>query len=199
MEADSEKSRRVYGRGFFDGLKKAGIEDPKEFMNQAKQNDVEAGLSGIAKKILEHVPIGNPITPGKLSNEMSRVTGSKVDIKVITSCLNTMKERGLIREVQSMNFVRVPPKPRLVSEKKELPSKEEAMQAKPQESKAFPPPVAAIDRLAVISSKVRDLSKTITALASEIDDVAIEVEQQMQAIKADTLKLSQFKEFLKSI
>jgi hypothetical protein len=189
----AEKIRRVYGRGLFDGLRKAGIMNPEAFMNQEKAVAIEKGLSNIARKVLEFVPINEPAKLSQIVSDMGK-TGSRPDYQIVNGCLSSLIKAGLVKEPMSGLYMRVYVKPKLVSVKTE---KETEIPA--PEPVAEPVPSSALDRLAQVSAKIKALAQTVTDLAREIDDVALEVHADIQNVNADHAKLSQLKNLLKSI
>lgn len=60
-------------------------------------------------------------------------------------------------------------------------------------------PTEPIDRLAGLAATLKELSVKVGAMAKEVEDVAISVEERIQAIHADTEKLRQLHALLKSL
>lgn len=208
MDESEAKRRAAYGRGLYEGLRLAGINNPEVFMNEAKLQQKEEGLNGMAKKVLDVVPIQESWTKQQIVAELRRI-GSNAGIDVVESCLNTLRGRGLVKESERGVFTRCAAKRPMPPGKGEVilisgteimrqkgwlkteQPKEEPMQAaqiKPQAEKSN-------DTMTKIASIAESLRKT----ANELDGIALEYEERMQAIERDTDKLRQLQTLLKSL
>lgn len=202
-QQESAPHKRSYGRGFFDGLRKAGIDNPEDFLNAAKLERHERELTGVMRKVFEAMPISEPWTPPQVASEMSRVTRSSPDIRAVTACLSALVERGLAKEPVRGTFIRVESKPRLAA----VPPAPSAHSATPEkaataDAPAKPPEeesVEPMDRLASLASSMREIARRVSEMAQEAEEVAMDVEQRMDRIKADTAKLRQLQALLKDI
>lgn len=200
---DDEKPKpavnRVYGRGFFDGLKAAGIENPETFMNHARLAQRESHLSGIAKRVLEAVPHNEQWDITKIISELAR-NGTRPEHHIVMGCLNTLLGDGLVREpargVFSRVMVEVRTKPRIHL----IPPKDEPMTTEaPQANEPPPSPAEPMDKLAEVAASARKIAESVSLLAKQIEDAAIEVELRVQKINADTDKLRQLQTLLKQL
>lgn len=212
MNESEAKRRAAYGRGLYEGLRLAGINNPEVFMNESKMLQKEEGLNGMAKKVLDAVPIQESWTKQQIAAEMRRA-GSNAGVDVIESCLNTLRGRGLVKEPERGAFTRCEAKKPTPVQKSEStvaiisgeelmrqkgwlktnePKKEpmQAIQTKPQNEKS-----SANDTMTKIASIAENLRKK----ADELDGIAIEYEERMQAIQRDTEKLRQLQTLLKSL
>lgn len=189
---DSTALQKVYGRGFFDGQRKA-----MEQMNNAKINAIENSVSGIARKVLEAIPISEEWTAAQIAWEVKRNGGSG-DQRIIGGCINSLIQSGVVREPTRGNFIRVGQKPKLATvppqEKEEkgcsavLPVVEvKATQADPMK------------KIIEIAASMRESAANASRLAVEIEEVALDMESRIEKIHADTNKLRQLQELLKSI
>lgn len=194
-DEDAGKHRRSYGRGMFDGLRMAGIDNPEEFVNNAKLKSVESGLTGMAKKVLDSVPIAEAWTRQQISQELAR-KGSNPESRVVGGCLDSLVASGLVREPRPGNFVRAPEKPRIVEDE----SKEQAVAGKwmdrlkevKQSNSADP-----MTELAELAGELRAMANAATKMATRIEDVALAAESRVQQINADSAKLKQLQELLR--
>lgn len=196
MDSDGGSvNRRIYGRGLFDGLRMAGVDNPREFMNASKVEVAEKGLSGIARKVYEVVPVQESWKSHQVVQELSRL-GSKPDFAVVEGCLASLKEKGLVKETQRGFWQKVKPK-----EEKAAPAIKLVQDRSP-----IPDPyihqtkdVDDLARMASIGKQLRDLAKQIEMVASVVDSVAISVEERIQKSSDEASKLRQLQQLLKSI
>lgn len=191
MTAEAEKFRSVYGRGFYDGKRKV-----LEQMNNARYASIERGLTGVARKVFEVIPYGTPWSTQQIASELARL-GSHVDFKVVSGCLNSLHEQGMVREQGNGIWLRTaaPQMPQLVKPEK----KEEPMVAKVAEVATVAAPADPMDKLARIAAEARTLAAAATSIANLIEEVAIETESRIEKVQADTSKLRQLQELLKSL
>jgi len=207
----SAPHRRSYGRGFFDGLRTAGIDNPEEFLNAQKQQRVEDGLTAIMRKVYDAVPEQDPWTVSQIVAEISRITRSSMDHRTVLGVLGQLKERGLVKEPASKEFIRAKHRHATLAVVDGRAEPAEAIAA-PTELNVAPivgAPMPALDavteqqepmdRLAALAALMRDMAEQMAKSAREAEDVALEVEQRMERIKADTLKLRQLQALLKDI
>lgn len=189
--------RKIYGRGLYDGLRKAGIENPGEFMNAIKMQEAEKALNGIAKKVYDTIPIQASWRLHEIMKELSR-SGSTPDIKVVQGCLSMIKEKGLIKETQTGYFQRLP----IRSVEKPSGSVRELFKDILEEKDMKPlvkKPQEPLDKIAAIGRQLREFSVSAKQIADEIDTVAIEVEERIQKTQKENESLLQLKQLLKSI
>lgn len=196
-DAKSTPIRRAYGRGYHDAMR--SISKEQDMTNQARLDEAERSLSGIAQKVLDCTPKAEAWTVAQISGELRRA-GKNIDLSVVAGCLSTMLRSGLVREPQSGSFIRV------VGKQKPVLAAVPAEPAEPAglESTTEPQRPAVDDRgtlakLADLSCGVRAMALQFADLARAIDDVAIEVEERMQAVNADSQKLAQLRALLKGI
>lgn len=201
MDVDDRKvNRRVYGRGLFDGLRMAGVGDPEGFVNASKMHRIEQGLNGIAKKVLDAVPISEAWTVSRIVQELARTTGSTPEFRIVHGCIGRLLEQGLVREQPANCFSRVKVRQPLAVVVNDQKTEGDVMTAaKPATEQKALKVAEPLDRLAGLSVSMRDLSNRVAAMAKEIDEVALDVESRIESIKADTEKLRQLQSLLKSI
>lgn len=180
-KANSQAYRRSYGRGLFDGLRMAGIDDPEDFVKERKLSEAEAGVTGLSKRILDAVPKESPWPTSKIINELRR-RGANPEHQFVVRCIVELKQLGLVHEPEFGKFIRAKI-PRHVEADK--PKSEEAHvqnQNKP----------STMDRLAHIAASLRNLAK-------DVEDAAIETEERIGKTETDASKLRQLQEIIKSI
>lgn len=176
------KSRRTYGRGFLDGLRAAGVENPEDYMNNAKIQAAVLGQTGIARKVYNTVPTDESWSATKIISEM-RAHGHNIEFSVLEGCLNTLKASKLIKENEH-GYYRVVPK--LVER---APVEKDGAGSAPSTPQAAPAaPQDPLSRIATISDVLRNL-------AHQLDDIALEVSDKSAASE----KLQKVKDLLKDL
>jgi hypothetical protein len=194
-DADPEQNKRVYGRGLFDGLRMAGVENPEEFMQASKLVKAEQGLNGVMKKVLDAVPISEAWSKSQVVGELRR-TGHNIGADVVESCLNAMRGKGLITEPVRGTFKRIAPKQKPQTEMEEPP-----MPAPHpfDPINATEPARDPLSRMADVAKSARSLASALQQLASEVEEIAIASEERLEQISKDTEKLRQLQQLLKTL
>lgn len=198
----AEKSRRsAYGRGIYEGLRMAGIQNPGELMNETKLARLESGLNGMAKKVLDVVPLQAPWSKDQIATEMRRI-GTSADRNVIDGCLNTLCERGVVKEPTRGNFIRITARP---STPKTTAPEIAPMPEPIKTAKTIAPaaPADTLTRLAALAAGLRataaQFSAGMHAAADELDAIALDAADEVKAAGKDGEKLRQLQALLKSL
>jgi len=195
MSTEAQKEvRRIFGRGFAAGLAAAQTKD--EAMNAARLAELENGITAAAKKVLDVVPITEAWAGKQIHLELTR-QGRSVDRSHVDGCLQSLKERGLVREPDVGMWIRVSAKPKPKPNLSSVPPVNPSImaQADAAEKAATDP----LDRLAALAQSLRDLSKMANNLANEIEAAALDVDARIQAASADGAKLRQLQALLKGL
>lgn len=153
------------------------------------------GQTAIAQKVLLAVPVKDVWAAQRIRQELAR-TGHNIQPTVVDGCLAALQKAKLIRQPKPGCYQRAPTrvaveqeKPALkVVEKPAAPVKAEVVAKK-----------SGMDRLLEISDKLHGVQMTICAIANEIEEVAIEIEDEKKAERVNTEKLRKFSEALKSL
>lgn len=185
MSDVSPKHCKVYAAGFYDGLRKSGIEDVEGFMNAARLKQVENGLSGIARKVLEAVPIADQWPAHTIANEIKRATGSAPEIKIVNGCLESLRSSGLVREPTRGKWIRV-------STKEHADADDDPAPAKVVELRKQQPEQTAREMLSQVAIAMMDL-------AAKVEDVANEIDKAEKRNEEKTAKLRQLQELLRGL
>lgn len=175
-------------------------------MNNAVYQSRVNGLSAIAKKVFSVVPIAEAWPPRQISAELTRATGSAADQRIVSGCLNTLINLGLVTEPKPNTFKRV-----AMKEAAKAKSAAEHETKQPLEITQMSTikaliqggkqnqPATAIEKLSAISAQAHSLAEGMKRLASDIESAAIEIDEQAKADKSDTEKLKQLQALLKSL
>lgn len=182
---ESGSHRKVYARGLFDGLRKAGIVDVEEFMNAAKMKQVESGLTGIARKVLDAVPINDAWQSHTIANEIKRMTGSAPESKMVNGCLESLKNSGLVREPKRGMWIRISAKDHDDDTKEPAPAN--VVELRKQTEK-----LTAREMLSQVAADMMEL-------ALRVEDVANEIDKEEKRNEEKTAKLRQLQELLRGL
>lgn len=146
------------------------------------------GVTTTASKVLSAVPIQEQWTREQIVAELRR-SGQSLAVNVIHGCLDNLRGRGLITEPASGRFIRVTAKPRPIA------TNDEAIEDD------MPPPTkpAAVTTELPALGRLADLAQRARNLASEMEDVALEVQQQIDTISSKSAKLQQLAALLKEV
>lgn len=135
----------------------------------------------------------DPWSTHQILAELRRV-GRNVDASVIGGCIKTLINQGLVKEPKSGLYIRVEIRQPIKVEIPTFTAVAEKRDAERPAAQAEP-----IDRLADLSARARRLAEEVSALASDIEDVALEVEQRRIADRSDADKLRQLRDLMTSI
>lgn len=163
-------------------------------MNQAKFESLHRGQTGIAKKVYEAVPIQAAMSASEICSEMRRL-GSAQDLRVVVGCLCSLLDSGLIQERPKGSFLRTPVR---AYEPEPSPPQPQPMKT-PALRIATVAPASPIERLTAISKRVTAAMDELKAIADDIETAAIEITEQSERTQAESQKLRQLQELLKSI
>lgn len=154
----------------------------------------ESGLNGVARKVLDAVPVSEPWSKTAIHAEIRR-TGTNVDGRIVDGCLETLRGRGLIREPERGLFIRVTAKPKVV--------RLERSQERTDETDETPTPAPKEDAMPAPQAdpleKMARLAESARKLATEIENVALEIEAQAEKVRQDTATLRQLQTLLKNL
>lgn len=161
-------------------------------MRESKFNSIFNGLSAIAKKVYEAVPMQSPWDASQIHSELHRTGSTSCDFRIMRGCLDTLVKGGLIKEPTSGTFVRIAvdkanePQPKRTEKQIELTPMTNTSET----------PIEKIGKLASQANALLAMAKKLTA---DIETVAIEVEEMFSSRDAETAKLKQLQALLKSL
>jgi hypothetical protein len=159
------------------------------------------GLSAIAAKIYEAVPISESWTANQIAQELFRRKSTVRDISIIRYNLSAMVASGIVNEAKVGWFRRTEVKP--PEEKKEVPKVQKKDQPPMPVTTSATPAVAkktsAIDALLNLSAKAREIAKHQTELAEAIDEAALEITEAMQGNEEAANRLKQLQVILHGV
>lgn len=150
------------------------------------------GATAVALKVLSAVPISEPWSREQIVAELRR-TGHVGAVQVVHGCLDNLRGRGLIKEPSAGLFIRVQPRARLSIDQ---PDEEAMTEPKPPSGAA---PMAQSSAPHDPMATLADLAARLRKMAEAVEDLALDVQQQMDSIRADGEKLRQLRELLKGM
>lgn len=156
------------------------------------------GTTTVARKVLDVVPMQDHWTREQIVAELRR-SGSNLAVNVIHGCLDNLRGRGLISEPSTGRFIRITAKAQQRQAQQLLDDLEHdmALPTTPSTTAPAPAPVAAQNKDPVIA--LGNLASQLRAMASAVEDAAMDVQQHIDSIKGDSEKLKQLQALLKGI
>ena len=160
-------------------------------MNAAKQQNMLAGQSSLARKVFQVVPIQERWSAHDIFNSLMVAETTGAQFPAVRRGLGELKEAGLIREPVNGHFQR--------TAITIMPSREQSMskETKPAVATTMKPEGSALDTLAVLSGEVisfaDEVGQRMKKLAARIEEVAltVEAERETNADALDKFKLLQ--------
>ena len=153
-------------------------------------------LNAPVKKVYEAVPVSEAWTTTQIIGEISRLGYSMRDSKAIIGCLDTLKRQGLITEPERGTFVRVEVKETVTTFDKFIEeTKEKTVATKPVTQIKQ----TNLDRLISLSEKANGLAAQMKSMAADLENVALEIEAEIQENSTSAQKLKQLQELLKGV
>jgi hypothetical protein len=162
-------------------------------MNATKLLEVERGITIQARKVLDSVPMNEQWTIKQVCSELGR-RGVRMDVDTVAGCLASLKDDGLVREGRRGEFQRTAPKVAVLAAVPVAPVAPvaPAAVAAPPVASAPVDPADTLARIASVAQSLRDAAK-------QLDDLAIEVEERIAVVGAESDKLRQLQQLLRSI
>lgn len=166
----------------------------KQAVNQSKFEQAHRGLSAIAKKVFDAVPISEGWSPTQIGHEMTRQGSGGGEVRITLGCLNTLIDMGLVSENGKGLFQRVGIRQKAVAEiqpiEKSTVNKTSSIAPVTASAKPYGP--GPIEILSKLSSRLREL-------ASDMDTAALELAEQVEKNDVETAKMRQLQALLKSL
>ena len=159
-------------------------------LSPSRQKSLVDGLTSIARKVFEAVPISEAWTISQIQAELSRTSAAGRDFRNVQGCLRYLTEVGLISQPEKdTTFRRVPVREVSVNEVEEPMSKPTITVPAAQPKPATRSPITILSGLAT----------QMRSLADEIDHAALEIEESISSNQAEIAHLQQLKTILRNI
>ncbi len=195
--------RKVYSKGYFDGLAAAAKQDP--VMTPRKFLAVEGGLTQAARKVYAACPAHESWAAIRIHQELLRIgEGGGRDVRVTMGCLQSLKESGLLNEPRRGEFIRVDVRHTQKADPEPLTVSVQQPKVIPMPVTMNPPPKAPhkpspMELLAALASRSKELGKMAASLEADIEHAAITIEDYIANEAANSAKLKQLQELLKNL
>lgn len=189
----SKDGLRAYCRACQNEAKKIYIRGTE--MKKSKFNGIYNGLSSVAKKIYEAIPIQDEWDLTKVIAETKRVFPSIGDHKMIMGCVNTLVRSGLVLEINGRVYRRAKID---FLEGKEM-QKDNVIKNEIDTKAVTPNKLTPLEKIGSLQKIAARLAADAKELLEAIDTVAIEVDEQFSARDEESKKLKQLQQLLKSL
>ena len=164
-------------------------------MTPAKQEILMQGQTGIAKKVYDCVPIAEAWSSFQVMTAMRNMTGSTPDSRIVSGCLSSLVDAGLIKKTSRDSFQRIPVEPKTKTQEPKM-----AEPAKKIETPAEPKRTASpLEMLGELATEIVGVAEHMKRLASRVEDVALAVEQERESSAKSMESYRQLKALLKSL
>lgn len=157
-------------------------------MSHSRFCGIYNGLTALAKKVYEAVPISAPWGLSEVHAELVR-TGSDPGKAIVEGCLKSLVSSGLVKE-RALTFIRIP-----VREKIEHVKKDEEPMATQQPAA----PEGATDRLSGLASRASKIATMMRQFADDLELAAVEIDDGIGKDRADLEKLRHLRDVLNSL
>lgn len=167
-------------------------------MTPSRYDSLLRDLTVICRKVFDATPIADAWQDGAIMAEMRR-KGSNTEFSVIRGCLENLRKLGLVIETAPRTFQRI---------REPIPKAKPLMPAPTPENTATThrpaPPAPAIPNAAPVRKlstldRLARISLEFRALADELDDIAIQADEDMKAQGQDLETLRQLQKLLGNI
>lgn len=185
--------KRAYGKGLHDGeaviiqlLEKGDY----TVLAEKKRDILLNSCSSTARKVYEAVPVEAAWDIATIISELRRLHGGQnQDYQAVQGTLNSLVNTGLIKEKSRGMFMREPVRLTL------HPVADAGTPIALQEVDGSVEAVSPLIILALKAQKLRELGNTITLIAIDIENVALEIEQAQDSGKGITEELTKLRAF----
>ncbi|WP_236225681.1 hypothetical protein [Pseudomonas pseudonitroreducens] len=153
------------------------------------------GQTGIAKKVYDCVPIAEPWTSFQVMTAMRNMTGSTPDSRIVSGCLSSLVDSGLIKKTGRDSFQRIPVEPKTKTQELKMaePAKKIETPVEPKRS------TSPLEMLGELATEIVGMAEHMKRLASRVEDVALAVEQERESSAKSMESYRQLKALLKSL
>lgn len=184
--------KKVFGAGFHAGIKAANEKGSDMAISAEKAKIFVEQQSGIVKKVYECVPINESFDAARICVEMKRM-GSTPDVSIVKACLIKLKDAGLVAEVVRGMYQRIRVKDEIKKAHAQLTS-QQPLEAEQSRQSDDP-----LDNLAAAALTLRNMSASMSALASAIEDAALQMGERATENSGEVKKLRQLAELIKTL
>lgn len=173
-------------------------------MNAEKFNRILSVQTATARKVFDCVPIETSWSLTQIVAELAR-SGIRPGIKIVHGCLNCLKEDGLVKESSGQRFTRARPSQSVTQSAQiiDIARQEPPLMLGSETTSNNPSPATTAEqpspmsRLEILAVRLRGVGKDLLAVADEIDDCIIDLQQQSEGMLEKIEKAKQLQKLLK--
>lgn len=163
-------------------------------MKPAKHECLLKGQTGIAKKVYECVPIAESWSSFQVMTAMRNLTGSTPDSRIVSGCLSSLVDSGLVKKIARDLYQRIPVEQKPEAPKMAAPAKKQSEVSAVPTRKATP-----LEMLGELAGEIVGMAEHMKRLATRVEDVALAIEQERESNSENLEKLRQLQAILKSL
>jgi hypothetical protein len=167
-------------------------------MNKARFEMRFSSVTAVAQKVFHAVPKEAAWPVQAIHGELAR-KGQNIDRKIVEGCLTALMGSGLVTQPTTAAYRQVKVKEAHEKEEQKVEYMTTPKSAIPARMPPPPESPAALDRLASLANRARQMMDNLKALADDIETTALEVTEQMAANEENAQKLKQLQALLKSL
>jgi hypothetical protein len=172
-------------------------------MNLARYQSIHRGLSAVARKVFDAVPAMESWSKTQIHQELRRLNRT-IEARIVEGCLNSLCESGIVVESPRGSFrrVQVIEKPAKVHEAGPAEQEQDEVMESMATNQIAPssaPKTDALSKLAKVAEQVSKLQAQLKDVASQIETIAIEIDEQVTAKDVEYSKLKQLGNLLKEL
>jgi hypothetical protein len=181
-------------------------------INSARFNSIFQGITAIAQRVYQAVPISEAWNYQAIHGELVR-TGAARELTVVRGCLSSLVNSGLVSETEPGKFIRVKVRGKTihlsdlrdefkpVTQKEPEVANEKPVVTAPIAPLAFPSTgrvegQSPTDKLAWLAARVATMGSQLKELAADIENATLDVEEALVAKDAQMAKYKQLKALL---
>jgi hypothetical protein len=174
-------------------------------MSPARFKSIYNCLSAVARRVYDATPIADQWDISTIQTELTRLGLPVREYRALQGIIGSLVESGIVEEPSKGCFRRT--KVAEIKLKKVEPQSPQSNQQNTMNTKLATAPAAVdpaasgspLDKLASLANQARGLSQKLATLAIDIENAALEVEEEFVANSRDSEKLKQLQALLKGI
>ncbi|MFG5862739.1 hypothetical protein [Metapseudomonas sp. CR1201] len=164
-------------------------------MTPSKQEILMQGQTGIARKVYECVPIAEPWTSFQVMTALRNLTGSTPDSRIVSGCLTTLVDSGLIKKTGRDQFQRIAVEAKPKTQESKMAEPAQKIEVTPEPKRAVSP----LEMLGELATEIVGMAGHLKRLAARVEDVALAVEQERESSAKSMEQYRQLKALLKNL
>lgn len=163
-------------------------------MTPAKQEILMQGQTGIAKKVYECVPVQESWTSFQVMAALRNMTGSTPDSRIVSGCLTTLVDSGLIKKTGRDQFQRIAVEAKQKTQEPKMAEPAQQMEITPEPKRVSP-----LEMLGELATEIVGMAGHLKRLAARVEDVALAVEQERESSAKSMEQYRQLRALIKTM